>query len=120
MDDDLNMILIEGKRHLLNFSFESDSIEGNSSKIFDKMPYHPFILKMKIHVLCILTNQPFIILYVMSSWGLNMKGKGIAHHIINNSTEIIHMYCNEKVDRSDYFRVGLSQFMSGTRRKISE
>ena len=51
----------------------------------------------------------------MSSWGLNMKGKGIAHHIINISTEIMHMYCNEKVDRSDYFRVGLIQFMSVTR-----
>ena len=75
---------------------------------------------MKIHVLCILTNQPFIILYVMSSWGFNMKGKGVAHHIIKNSTEIINMYCNEKVDRSDYFRVGLSQFMSVTRRIITE
>ena len=75
---------------------------------------------MKIHVLCILTNQPFVILYVMSSWVLNMKGKGIAHHIIKISTEIMHMYFNEKVDRSDYFRVGLSQFMSVIRRIITE
>ena len=49
-----------------------------------------------------------------------MKGKGVAHHIIKNSTEIINMYCNEKVDRSDYFRVGLSQFMSVTRRTMAE
>ena len=75
---------------------------------------------MKIHVLCILTNQPFVILYVMSSWVLNMKGKVITHHIIKISTEIMHMYCNEKVDISDYFRVGLSQFMSGTMRTITE
>ena len=45
MDDDLNMIWTEGKGYLLNCAFESDSIEGNSSKIFEKMPYHPFIFK---------------------------------------------------------------------------
>ena len=68
LDDNLNMILTEGSGYLLNDACELDRIEGNNSKIPEKHGI-PLIKKnwLKIHVLCILENEPFTIFSVVPS-----------------------------------------------------
>ena len=57
---------------------------GLKGKKLNNMTYHCYKNWMNIHVFCILKNEPFTILPVVLSWGVNMKGKCTAHGIILN------------------------------------
>ena len=85
------------------------------------------VFLMKMNVLCILINQPFIILPVISSWGVKRKGKGTVHHIKKNEY-CAHVMAHAHVphykgghwDMPEDFGSELSRFISGMRRTVEK